>query len=561
MAMHFHLRSLVASASITVFLFSVSANSVQAQTKNTESTVIRGTVINSKTNEPIGRALVYSPDNRFATMTDDRGRFQFNLPQAESKTNSQYFVRNIGEGYPYALLARKPGFLLPNNEQQVLSTGADSSELTISLVPEALIVGHVQVPNADGFDRIQVSLYRRNIREGAEHWDSVGVSTSRSDGEFRFAELQPGSYKLVTNELLDRDPLNPRGAIFGYPPVYYPSAVDFSTASIIQLTPGKTLIANIPLARREYYPVKIKVTNASADLPVGVQVWPQGHPGPGFALGYNPTEQTIEGSLPDGYYVLQVTSFAPNAMNGSVNLLVKGAPVDGQTVSLYPNVSIPVNIHEEFQHQETLEQLSAMGSAANPNGWLRSVNVNLLPVEDFGVGGGASLRHPQNLENDSPLAVENVHPGRYKVIVYTNLGFAAAITSGSANLLKQPLVVSPGGATSPIEITVRDDGAEIDGIVEASSAASRQQLQGHVYFVPSGEGGGQLHVTWIMPDGKFQMQQLPPGTYRVMAFPRSQDLEYTNGEAMDKYESKSQVIQVQPGQKEHLRLPLITPED
>src|SRR5262250_1243588 len=136
MAMHFHLRSLVASASITVFLFSVSANSVQAQTKNTESTVIRGTAINSKTNEPIGRALVYSPDNRFATLTDDRGRFQFNLPQAESRASSEGFVQNIAGGYPYALLARKPGFLPAQTEQQIFQPGEDSAEVVITLVPE-----------------------------------------------------------------------------------------------------------------------------------------------------------------------------------------------------------------------------------------------------------------------------------------------------------------------------------------------------------------------------------------------------------------------------------------
>jgi len=33
-------------------------------------------------------------------------------------------------------------------------------------------------------------------------------------------ELSAGSYKLLTHELLDRDPLtfNPRGQLFGYPP-------------------------------------------------------------------------------------------------------------------------------------------------------------------------------------------------------------------------------------------------------------------------------------------------------------------------------------------------------
>jgi hypothetical protein len=561
MATRFQPQSLAAFASIIVFLHWVAASPLPAQTKSPENTVIRGTVINSKTHEPIGRALVYSPDNRFATMTDDRGRFQFTLPQTESKAPSEGFGRNFAGNYPYALMARKPGFLPANNEQQILQAGVDLAELTLSLVPEALIGGRVQMPGADGFERIGVGLYRRVVREGAEHWDSLGFATSRSDGEFRFAELQPGSYKLVTQELLDRDPLNPRGPLFGYAPVYYPSATDFSAASIIQLTAGTTFIANISLARREYYPVKIKVANASAELPIGIQVWPQGHPGPGFALGYNSTEQTIQGSLPDGSYVVQVSSYGPNAMNGSVNLLVKGAAVEGQSVSLFPNISIPVNIRQEFQRKETLEQLAATRNASPANGWLRSVNVSLLPIEDYGARGSASMRQPQNPEDDVPPRIENVPPGRYKVLVNTALGFAAEIMSGGSDLLNQPLVVSAGGAVSPIEITLRDDGAEIDGVIEGASAATAKQLQGQVYFVPSGEGGGQFHATWIMPDGRFEMRQLPPGIYRVMAFPRSQDLEYTSAEAMRKYESKSQVIRVEQGQKEHLRLSLIIAED
>src|ERR1700692_3333336 len=43
-------------------------------------TTIRGTVINRITHEPIGRALVYSPDNRFARLTDSEGHFEYLIP-------------------------------------------------------------------------------------------------------------------------------------------------------------------------------------------------------------------------------------------------------------------------------------------------------------------------------------------------------------------------------------------------------------------------------------------------------------------------------------------------
>ena len=86
------------------------------------------------------------------------------------------------------------------------------------------------------------------------------------DGEFRFAELPAGAYKLFTNELLDRDPVtsNPRGQLFGYPPVYYPGASDFATAAVIRVSAGETFQASLSPARREYYPVKVGIANTAS---------------------------------------------------------------------------------------------------------------------------------------------------------------------------------------------------------------------------------------------------------------------------------------------------------
>ena len=114
---------------------------------------IRGVVINSVTHEPISRALVLSPDNSFATMTDSRGRFEFAFTPAESQqatplvTVTDGFQLNRGfqpaaSNRPNALMARKVGFLSPDiplNISEVSST-QQVLVLTISLVPEARIV-------------------------------------------------------------------------------------------------------------------------------------------------------------------------------------------------------------------------------------------------------------------------------------------------------------------------------------------------------------------------------------------------------------------------------------
>jgi hypothetical protein len=545
---------------------------------------LRGTVVNSVTHEPINRALVFSPDNRFATMTDDQGHFEFTFSRAEGEQTARLAgvsdvqsletsqLEQAGTNRPSMMMARKTGFLSRNDGQEGFQISPAQQEITISLVPEALVVGHVILPGSDGSDRIQVELYRRQVREGREHWDSAGTVMSRSDGEFRFAELSAGSYKLFTHELLDRDPLtyNPRGQLYGYPPVYYPAASDFATAALIRLSPGGTFQANISLAKREYYPVKVGVTNALAVLQTGIQVWPQGQPSPGYSLGYNVGDALIEGLLPDGIYTVQVTTYGSNAMTGMLNITVSGASLSGPAVTLLPTSSIVVSVKEEFQHTEiALQETMTIGDIRPVPETRRRPNylqVTLQPAEEFGFASGASLRPPTGPEDDS-LVIENVQPGRYRVRADTAIGFASSITSGHTDLQRQPLVVGLGGSMPPIEITVRDDGAEVEGTIERTTTTevpragldSPGQPLGSVYFVPIADSSGQFRVAWVSPDGKFQLQQLPPGAYRVLAFDRQQpDLEYASDEVISQYDSKAQVIRVVADQKEQLRLPLIT---
>src|SRR6266705_1098101 len=520
-------------------------------------------------------------------MTDGQGRFEFKFARAEREPNAGFAATsNVGPSpsyprqydatnRPFMLMARKTGFLPDNDGQQGFPLSATQQELTIPLVPEALIIGHILRPESDGSNRIQVELFRRQVREGREHWDSVGTVMSRSDGEFRFAELPAGSYKLVTHELLDRDPLtfNPRGQLFGYSPAYYPAATDFTTASVMRLSPGSTIEANVSPARREYYAVKMPVGGAPLGLGIGIgiQVWLQGHEGPGYSLGYNAAEQLIRGLLPDGTYVVRATAYGPHAMTGMSTLTVKGAAVEGPALMMMPNSSILVSVREEFQHRETATPgpmvVDGIRNAARNGRRPSYLQVSLLPIEEFGFAPGASLRQPKDPDDDSPLVIENVQPGRYRVLVNTAIGFASAITSNGTDLEHQPLVVALGGATPPIEITVRDDGAEVEGAIvgastrDAAGAGFRSQGQspGNVYFCPTTGSSGQFRMAWVSPDGKFQLQQLPPGVYRVLAFDRQQpDLEYASEEALSKYEAKAQVIRVVAGQKEHLQLPLIT---
>jgi len=561
-----------------------SASHVPAQTTSAFAEVdrVRGVVINSVTREPVSRAVVYSPDNAFATMTDDRGRFEFvfRRPEPETTTSlsgpsqtqsdaqsqiaNRYSV-NIANR-PSQLIARKIGYLPATEATDISQINPAQKDVTMVLVPESRIIGQVVIPGWDGSQKTQLQVFRRAVREGHEYWDGVGNASTRANGEFRIAGLALGSYKLLTLELMDRDPLafRPGGPMMGYPPLYFPSASDFESAGVIHLVAGETFQATLSPVKKPYYPVKVGITNVLETPQVGVTVFPQGRPGPGFSLGYNQQDGEIQGALPDGTYTLLVTSYGQNMLAGTTNITVRGSPLSGVSVGLLPGSSISLNVREEFQRSVISAPENVPNSqppAYNPK---RSnyLQVTLMPEEQFSLATPVSLSQPRNPEDES-LTIENVRPGRYRVAANNSgVGYIAAVTSGGRDLLREALVVGAGSSLPPLEIVVRDDGAEVNGTIElpTNSPGSAQPGQANrvVYLLSLDRPGDQPRIAIADLSGAFSMPQVPPGSYQVVAFDRQrEELDSHNDELLKQYESRIQIIRVAAEQKLHLRVPLI----
>jgi hypothetical protein len=94
---------------------------------------ISGIVLNRVTHEPIGHALVYSGDERFAAFTDDHGHFELTVTAPPQNSMSGM------AGNWASLQARKPGFL--EDPRRLGRTTIGQNEIVLWLVPEGLIVG------------------------------------------------------------------------------------------------------------------------------------------------------------------------------------------------------------------------------------------------------------------------------------------------------------------------------------------------------------------------------------------------------------------------------------
>jgi hypothetical protein len=335
------------------------------------------------------------------------------------------------------------------------------------------------------------------------------------------------------------------------------------------LRPAKPLQIELSPVLQPYYPVKIAVTNVSNPGGMEVSVASQGHRGPGYSLGY--TGEAIEGMLPNGIYTVEASmQMGDHTASGSVNITVKDAPLNHASLTMVPTGPIPVHIKDERSSngRESTGVLT-MGRSFRE----QKANVLLQPVDEFDSIGGIYLRPPLKA-NDNDLVLDNVRPGRYWVKVDPYQGYIASAVAGSTDLLRQPLVVGPGGASLPIDIVLRDDGAAIDGTVEGMPAAPAGARAGsiglgrspeggaYVYCIPLPDSPGRFAATSGQSEGSFKFQQLPPGTYRVLAFDRQQEeLQYQDAEVMGAYEGKGPVVRLVAGQTEQVRVALISTKE
>jgi carboxypeptidase family protein len=524
---------------------------------------VSGIVVNKLTREPISRALVFSPDNRMAALTDDDGRFQFKVPRDESSQGNSSFGNGIGGMTTF--LARKPGFLQDSDGTQTLLP----PDLVIALIPEAIIHGRVVTKSNEPAIGMNVQLFQRGVQEGLWRWTPSQTTHTNSSGEYRFAELPPGEYKVMTQELLDADPesLVPGGQVYGFPPSCFPGVADFTSGTAITLSAGQKLQADIPLARQPYYWVRLPVLNAEKTPGLNVSVLAQTQPGPGYSLGYNPSTHRIEGLLPNGTFRIQAHAFAPLSVNGEATFTISGHEVNSPSMTLAADGAIPISVQEQFNSEWKNESIWRIGNQTfKLNGPRVYLHLSLEPVEDFSQLGRPSLR-PILSRADESLLIDNVPPGAYWVRFNTLRGYIQSMNSSGVDLLRHPLVVA---SSSPpqIDITVRDDMAQISGTVSDIKASGDslprrrsivpRQLPARVYCVPLPDSNGTFQEIAVMPDGSFASVPMPPGAYRVLAFARPKpNLPYRDPVAMRVYETQGLVLNLVPGQSEHLQLPLM----
>src|SRR5579862_393885 len=542
---------------LAAYLF-LAAALVFAQSDDSESSggpgfTVGGVVVNSVTGDPVRRALVQitnlsgGPSSSF---TDSEGKFQFtHVPVAD-----------------VVLAARKPGFFSEQelHPESVFPLGffhldGNTNSAVIKLFPEGIVSGRVATVKGEPIEDTPVRLFQQRIMDGRKQWVQRSQLTTDEEGQFRIANLQPGQYLLSTGPMFGIGRRRVRGKRTSRQEqisnTFYPGVPEMDAATPITVASGQQAEADFLLKPEPVFKVSGVVSGFLPATPNAPQVATRsGEPLPA-PVSFDSQTAKFDVELPAGNYVLMIRTpdGEGNLLSGDLPLAVNS---DIENVTLTVGVPMVMPIRVETRSTSSSPVASNRG-VIEINGHSQKIRPPVVQVRlislDNRIEGTEFLA--ESNANDGSFAIRNFVPGRYTVDLQPNPPwYVQSATSGTIDVLREELVLTPGRRPDALEIVLRDDGAMISGTIRADG----QPAAGSVLLIPEQQSAAQIRVTAAAPGGDFLFDRVPPGDYKVLALDTVSDLEFRNAETLGPYLSKAARITLEPGKQASVSVERVT---
>lgn len=513
--------------------------SASAQQTTPELVDFRGKVINTVTGEPVANALVqiYAPGQKVQFTSSD-GTFVFtDLPPRS-----------------YSPVARKPGFFndqeLSIPVQPALIQAAESEPVVLKLTPEGVIYGEVKNENDQPLEGVVVRAQQWQVQNGQRQLVTLRDARTDDEGNFRLAELRHGRYYLSfpsTNGggWSNSFQLNSKKQEEqGYGAQFYPGVPDLKSATVIEIRPGAQVHIVQALTRERWFQVAGVVRGADPESGFHLMLMNTAGDMVQRDLNIDPkTGQFQIRGVPEGTYLLRVTGnqrpALRNTASGMLALAEEERPpltaalpiqvhgnVSGLVVVLGTGTSVGVHIRDETSNN---------AGANNPH----QVFLQITPHEFSGFSSGLMIP-PAPGDRRAATRFEGLAPDTYTVEARPNgPWYISSLRCGGDDLLRDDLTISQGASLPPIEVTLRDDGAQLNVNVKekGQSAAAGLLLFSSDYPRRSQSFGSTASLS---------MPNLAPGTYYVIAIRGAEGLEFRDPAVMARYLARATEVTLEP---------------
>jgi len=202
------------------------------------------------------------------------------------------------------------------------------------------------------------------------------------------------------------------------------------------------------------------------------------------------------------------------------------------------------------------------------------INLSWIPVNRPLDGPiGANLR-PADPSTESDLYLAEPPPqGTYWVDASGFDSYVSSMTSGGADLLREPLVIGPGYNVQPIKITLSNDAGSLRWRMNtpltgtsASGSSGGEQTEVFFYAIPLSANPRRIYQStfqeaWAQTGLLNQaavpettIAPLPPGKYLAVAFNRQREFDLNDPEEMSRLIAHGQTVTIEPGAMTEVQL-------
>lgn len=506
---------------------------------------ISGTAVDSVTGKPVGHALV---------VLEVRGKVR----RVMSGEDGQFEVDGLRKSEEGSIEAHKPGYFSPRSVRtnRYSSMGGlqaiavePGANITIKMTLEASIAGQVVDESGEPIEGLPIQLIFEAALDGRRTMRQQDRATTNEEGRFRFASLASGRYFVLagpSEEVASRNSESGHTAL-GYPAMFYGGGNDYSTASAIDLTAGKHVDLDMRLGLEPFFHIRGMITGNTLPRLSSLKIVNGARQQVGQPELQRSDQEFQIALVPRGTYTIRASAsdYEKKACVVTVKHIDLTRDISGMQLAMTPCAQVPVNVTIEHTSDRPHKDSDYL---VNSEGFM-------TPGQPYGARVVLHLRDDPSPysrlrsiteKGDEPgrAWVRNVEPGTYDVEVQALPGlYVESAQSGLTDLQREDLVIGEGAAVPPIEIRLRDDGAELTGKI---SGRDMNEVAVAIAIPEGTERGAKVAMAI---QGQFHFKNLAPGSYRVVAVDRVDDFAYGERDVMSKYLALSKEVTLRPNDK------------
>jgi len=534
-------RLLVQAALAAALVYVTSASAQQAAPsaapRSTAAATYRisGKVIDAHSGAPLVRASVSIADVK---------------ERSESRTitagdDSSFSFDGLMPG-KYSLSAESRGYLEQSYEEHdqystaiAVGPGLSSEGLIFKLTAEGIISGTVTDEAGEPVRNAQVRLFQDEDTNGIRATRQRETVVADDRGVYELSNLRPGAYFLVVTahpwysqrlrqqqvSAQSGDEPQSQNLDVAYPTTYYPGVTDQDAATPIPIKGGDRLEADITLAAQPA--MRLRLNAPQGDLGRGVTVTlnqtifgqVEGQPARVVFNSDGPIE--VEDVLP-GHYDVTISHFVPGQGEGATKHFSADV-TSGMT---------------ELSEDTGVDAIPVTGKVVSMDGKLPAMS-------------GISLRTPTSRRpqyaplNEAGEFTLEVSPGTYEVLGNINGMHFISLKASGGQLAGRMLTVKAGD-TPKLEIVAGTGHGEVEG---AALLAGKPVGGVMVLLAPEDPKNNAVLFRRDQSDsdGTFDLGNVFPGRYRLLAIQDGWELEWANPVVLQAFLSKSVPLEVKSG--------------